>query len=270
MLPDTQVLKNLIREIAARELLPRFQKVEHHVQDDGSLLTEADTAMQSALRERLSSHWPGIPFLGEEMSASLQRQRLEDSRDGLWCLDPLDGTSNFAAGLPLFTVSLALIREGRPVLGLVHDPVRDETFRAQAGSGAWLNGQRLRATGSAPPAPQTVAIIDLKRLDAVTAQRLLAERPFGSQRNLGSCALEWAWLAAGRGHAYLHGGMKLWDYAAGSLILEEAGGRSATFAGEPVFQCSLEPRSVCAARDGALFETWLRWLHGPGTERGPA
>jgi myo-inositol-1(or 4)-monophosphatase len=263
MLPDTQALKNLIRDLAARELLPRFQRVEHQVKADGSLLTEADTAMQSALREQLSNRWPGIPFLGEEMPVSTQRKRLEDTGEGLWCLDPLDGTSNFAAGLPLFAVSLALIRKGRPVLGLVHDPVRDETFQAEAGSGAWLNGQRLRATGDAPAPPETVVIIDLKRLDALTAQRLLTERPFGSQRNLGSCALEWAWLAAGRGHAYLHGGMKLWDYAAGSLILEEAGGHSATFSGEPVFRSSLAPRSVCASRDQALFETWLRWLSGP-------
>jgi myo-inositol-1(or 4)-monophosphatase len=262
MLPDTQALKNLVRDIAARELLPRFQRVVHRVKDDGSLLTEADTAMQSALRAELSTRWPDIPFLGEEMKASVQHERLADTRGGLWCLDPLDGTSNFAAGLPLFTVSLALIRDGRPVLGLVHDPVRDESFWAEAGSGAWLNGERLHGEGSAPPPPQTVVIIDLKRLEHRTAERLLSERPFGSQRNLGSCALEWAWLAAGRGHAYLHGGMKLWDYAAGGLILQEAGGRSATFAGESVFEPSLEPRSVCAARDSSLFETWQRWLRG--------
>jgi myo-inositol-1(or 4)-monophosphatase len=105
-----------------------------------------------------------------------------------------------------------------------------------------------------------VVIIDLKRLAPGLQRRLLEERPFGSQRNLGSCALEWAWLAAGRGHAYIHGGMKLWDYAAGSLILEEAGGYSAAFDGESVFRSNLEPRSVCAAQDEGLFGSWIRWL----------
>jgi myo-inositol-1(or 4)-monophosphatase len=260
MLPDAETLRNLVRDCARAELLPRFRAVGHQVKADGSLVTEADTAMQRALRATMERHWPEIPLLGEEMSPALQQRRLADTNRGFWCLDPLDGTSNFAAGLPLFTVSLALIREDRPVLGLVHDPVRDETFWAESGGGAWLNGERLHAPDAAPPPAQTVVIIDLKRLAPGLLKRLGEERPFGSQRNLGSCALEWAWVAAGRGHAYIHGGMKLWDYAAGSLLLEEAGGYSAAFDGESVFRSALEPRSVCAAQDEQLFRTWLAWL----------
>jgi myo-inositol-1(or 4)-monophosphatase len=260
MLPDAEILRNLVRDSARAELLSRFRAVDHRVKADGSLVTEADTAMQRALRTAMQRHWPEIPLLGEEMSPTLQHERLADTKRGCWCLDPLDGTSNFAAGLPLFTVSLALIQDDRAVLGLVHDPVRDETFWAESGAGAWLNGERLHACDAAPPTAETVVIIDLKRLAPGLQRRLLEERPFGSQRNLGSCALEWAWLAAGRGHAYIHGGMKLWDYAAGSLILEEAGGYSAAFDGESVFRSNLEPRSVCAAQDEGLFGSWIRWL----------
>lgn len=262
MLPDADTLRNLVRENARAELLPRFRAVEHQVKADGSLLTEADTAMQGALRSALERSWPEIPLLGEEMSLAQQHERLADADRGFWCLDPLDGTSNFAAGLPLFAVSLALVREGHPILGLVYDPIRDESFWAEAGGGAWLNGKRLRIPDAAPPPAQTVAIIDLKRLAPELLSRILVERPYGSQRNLGSCALEWSWLAAGRGHAYIHGGMKLWDHAAGSLVLEEAGGYSASFDGKPVFRPTLEPRSVCATGDAQLLRSWLQWLQG--------
>ena len=84
--------------------------------------------------------------------------------------------------------------------------------------------------------------------------------PYGSQRNLGSCVLEWAWMAANRGHLYLHGGMKLWDLAAGTLILAEAGGYACTLQGEAVFKPALEPRSVVISPDRALFEAWLQYL----------
>lgn len=263
-LPDPASLRGLLRRCARAELLPRFLGSSHRHKADGSLVTEADLAMQAAVSAELTAAWPDIALLGEEMAPQEQQALLDDPSRRLWCLDPLDGTGNFSAGLPLFSVSLALLEAGRPVLGLVYDPVRDECFWAGEGTGAYLDDTPLTAAPNEPPPEprSTIAIIDLKRLERAQWQRLLTERPFASQRNLGSCALEWAWIAAGRGHVYLHGGMKLWDLAAGSLILAEAGGHSATFDREPVFRPALGPRSVCAARHGALVSRWLDWLGG--------
>ena len=145
-------------------------------------------------------------------------------------------------------------------LGVVCDPVRGESFAAVLNAGATLNGRSLPRRSGAPQLPHCVALVDFKRLPAPLAARLGTRPPYASQRNLGSCALEWAWLAAGRGHVYLHGGMRLWDYAAGSLLLSEVGGCSATLDDEPVFRPDTGPRSVLAAADPALFEAWRREL----------
>ena len=102
--------------------------------------------------------------------------------------------------------------------------------------------------------------MDFKRLDPAIGTRLVRQTPYKSQRNIGSCALEWAWLAAGRVQLIIHGSEKLWDYAAGCLLLEEAGGVSETHNGETVFIESLETRSVLAASNPSLFRLWSDWL----------
>jgi myo-inositol-1(or 4)-monophosphatase len=259
MLPDLQTLTQKIRDIAREEILPRFEHVGFSVKQDGSLLTEADLATNRRIRDCLYEYWPGIAFLSEEMELAEQQQCLSEA-GALWCLDPLDGTSNFAAGIPLFAVSLALFQQGEVVLALTYDPVRDEMFSAQRGQGAWLNGRPLRCQSSGFRLGNAVAIVDFKRLPVRLRHALTEAPPYGSQRNLGSCVLEWAWMAANRGNLYLHGGMKLWDLAAGSLILAEAGGYACTLQGEPVFTAALEPRSVVVSPDRALFEAWLCYL----------
>ncbi|MCK5665742.1 MAG: inositol monophosphatase family protein, partial [Thiotrichaceae bacterium] len=200
-----------------------------------------------------------IAFLSEEMSLNTQEKLLATS-DRLWCLDPLDGTSNFAAGIPLFAISLALFVNGKVQIGITYDPVRDEMFSAVKGQGAWLNGEPLKCVPSGFALDKTIAIVDFKRLKPDLVQRLLSNPPYKSQRNLGTCVLEWAWMAANRGHLYLHGGMKLWDLAAGTLILEEAGGYACTLEGESVFRPAMKPRSVVISPDKALFESWKAFL----------
>jgi myo-inositol-1(or 4)-monophosphatase len=261
MLPDLKLLRVLVRDIAQAELSPRFADVQRHMKHDGSIVTEADLALQKRLQKELAQAWPEYGFLGEEMTAAEQEACLRAESAGFWCLDPLDGTSNFASGIPYFAVSLALIVGGQSVLGIVYDPVRDECFMAGRGLGAWLNGLSLgtRAPLNLPLA-RTIVAVDFKRLDAALSARLGAKPPFGSQRNFGSSALDWCWLADGRFHAYLHGGQKLWDYAAGHLILAEAGGQSVTIDGEEVFSPRLVSRSVVAARDFALFKEWRQWV----------
>jgi myo-inositol-1(or 4)-monophosphatase len=242
--------------------LPLFAVVTRHIKHDGSVVTEADLAMQHRLKADLARHWPEYDFLGEEMPGHEHEQLTTATGKGLWCVDPLDGTSNYAAGIPFFAVSLALAIDGRPELGMVYDPVRDECFMARRGAGAWLNDVKLGV--QEPPLPDVlrrcIACVDFKRLAAPVAALLGAHPPYGSQRNFGASSLEWCWLADGRFHLYLHGGQKLWDYAAGSLILAEAGGLATTTQGEPVFCYGLAPRSVVAAATPVLFSAWKSWI----------
>src|SRR3989338_1917338 len=253
-LPDLATLRKLVCDCAREELLPRFAEVRRRVKLDGSLVTEADVARQRRRRRELARRWPEFDFLGEEMTGEEHRRLAAAVESGMWCLDPLDGTTNFAAGIPYFSVSLALLLRGRQEIGLVYDPVRDECFTARAGAGAWRDDVRLKSPGPAGLAlGRWGGVVDFKRLDAALAARLGAGPPYGSQRNFGASSLDWCWLADGRFHIYLHGGQKLWDYAAGHLILAEAGGRAPTHAGEEVVAFGLDSRSVVAARDPRLF-----------------
>jgi myo-inositol-1(or 4)-monophosphatase len=250
-------LEQIIRQAAQQELLPRFHHVAHNIKSDGSIVTEADLAMQQRMIDELQQRWPQIPLLGEEMSREEQQQLLDNSEEGLWLLDPLDGTSNYAAGIPYFGVSLALMRKGEVVLAIIYDPLRDESFSAEKGEGAWLNGEKLIAPQATRPLTQGIALIDLKRLSPALAARVASQPPYSSQRNLGSGALDWCYVATGRVDVYLHGGQKLWDYAAGQLILSEAGGYSSTLDGEGVLVNGLGQRSVVAAADESNFRDWL-------------
>ena len=256
-------LARLVRETADRELPARFCCGSGSRKADGSLVTEADLVMQSALAETLQRHWPDIDILGEEMDVSAQQRALQQAGTGVWCIDPLDGTSNFSIGVPYYAVSVALLRNNQVELGIVYDPSRKECFAAARGQGAWLNGQRLPQQQLSTVLSQGMALIDLKRLTPGLASRLAANPPYKSQRSFGAVALDWCWLAAGRCHLYLHGRQKLWDYAAGSLILLEAGGSAVTLDGGPVFSPTLQPRSAAAALDPSLFKQWTQWLQIP-------
>jgi myo-inositol-1(or 4)-monophosphatase len=256
-------LARLVRDTADRELPARFCCGSGSRKADGSLVTEADLVMQSALAETLQRHWPDIDILGEEMDVSAQQRALQQAGTGVWCIDPLDGTSNFSIGVPYYAVSVALLRNNQVELGIVYDPSRKECFAAARGQGAWLNGQRLPQQQLSTVLSQGMALIDLKRLTPGLASRLAANPPYKSQRSFGAVALDWCWLAAGRCHLYLHGRQKLWDYAAGSLILLEAGGSAVTLDGGPVFSPTLQPRSAAAALDPSLFNQWTQWLQIP-------
>ena len=222
----TPLLEQVIaaaREVGREEVMPRYLKVAHQRKVDGSLLTEADLAAQSALFARLHAIAP-YPMLGEEMTEAEQHEVWQRGDAGFWCVDPIDGTSNFVNGLPFFAISIALVRAGRTVLGVVYDPHADEAYYAYAGGGAFMNGAALPLKTPPLELGRCMAGVELKRIDRALAGRLAAEHPFSSQRNLGASTLDWCYLAAGRLHIYLHGGQKMWDYAAGWLILKEAGG----------------------------------------------
>ncbi len=253
----------LLRDAGRQLLLPRLHRVTRDYKADGSVVTEADLALQDHLLQALDTRWPGISLLSEEMPEAQRRRALDNATQGVWALDPLDGTTNFASGIPYFCISLALIRHGELELGVVYDPNRDELFTAERDGGAALNGEPLRLTPLDLPLRKAAAIVDLKRLPSAMATRLATAPPYCSQRSFGSVALDWCWLAAGRGQLYLHGSMNLWDYAAGLLVFQESGGHASTLDGEAVFLPRLEKRSAVAAVERRLFDAWRRGLAAP-------
>jgi myo-inositol-1(or 4)-monophosphatase len=252
-------LQEIVIAAAREELLPRFARVARQHKIDGSVLTEADLAMQQRLAGLLQQQFPDTVFLGEEMDA-LEQKRLLQTDKPVWCLDPLDGTSNFAAGIPYFCVSLALLQQGKVVLGLVYDPLRDECFATDPAQRATLNGESLATVESGLSLDQATALVDFKRLQPALATQLVAATPYASQRSFGSVALDWCWLAAGRSHVYLHGCSNIWDYAAGNYIFLCAGGFASTLDGDAVFTHELKPRSAVAAVDQSLFAEWCACL----------
>lgn len=270
---DLKPVIALLRETAAHEILPRFRRVRSERKADGSLVTEADLAVQRRIAEGMARAFPGIPLLGEEMAASDQERLLGAGGSPVWVLDPLDGTSNYACGFEGFAISLALIEGGVPVLGAILDPVRDQCFHAAKGGGAYLDDEPIRPFAPGPDLGDCLAMLDLKRLPPERVPALLRKGGFRSQRNLGAVALEWCWLAAGRFQLYLHGGQKLWDYAAGRLIAGEAGVPSLLyrpFGTEPAEGLDLGPRLAVAAADQGLLERWLQFIQLPLTPEAKA
>jgi myo-inositol-1(or 4)-monophosphatase len=266
---DLARLIDAVRRVAHTEIMPRYLQVTHDHKGDGSWLTAADVAAQLALSRELAEI-ADAPLLGEEMSAAEQQDAWDRGTHGVWCVDPIDGTTNFVFGLPFFAVSVAFMREGRSEYGVVYDPVADEMFYAARDAGAWLNGKRLPIRLPPPDLADATANIDLKRLPRALGLALASRPPYGSQRNLGASSLEWCYTAAGRFSVYVHGGQKLWDYAAGALILQEAGGRCATLEQDDFWTCRLWERSAIAATTPELFEPWASWIEsvvGPVSDR---
>jgi len=273
MHPDLQRLTDLLRAAAATEIMPRFHQVQGRSKADGSLVTVTDAAVQAYITAALAREYPGIPLLGEEMTAPEQARLLDAAAAPLWVLDPLDGTSNYAGGFPGFAISLALLEGGRVVQGAVLDPLRDECFCAMRGGGAWCNGVPIAPGAPSAELGDCLAMIDFKRLPTARIATLFRPGGFRSQRNLGASALEWCWLAAGRFQLYLHGGQKLWDYAAGHLIATEAGASARLyrpFGSGPAPGLDLAPRFAVAAATPELFEHWLAFIELPMGTDAPA
>ena len=260
MIVDAEKIINLVKLAAKEELLSRFLRVTSEKKLDGSIVTEADLAMQNRMQDDLLTHYPDTVLLSEEMTVSEQQVAL-NSDSAIWCLDPLDGTSNYASGISYFAVSLSLIKKGKVIMGLVYDPIRDECYFASQDETATLNGENLVLNYSNTDINKTIAIIDFKRLESDLSSRLVQQQPFSSQRNFGASALDWCWLAANRGQLYLHGKQNIWDYSAGNFIFHKAGGYSCSFDGSEVFSSSLEGRSAIAAVNQELLENWLYWLN---------
>ncbi|MCX6569150.1 MAG: inositol monophosphatase family protein [Candidatus Aminicenantes bacterium] len=187
------------------------------------LVTPFDLGAQDILVGRLSAAFPTHGFLAEEGLAR------PGSSDWRWVIDPLDGTTNFAHTFPVFSVSAALERAGRVVLGFVYDPMRDEMFMAAAGQGAFLNGSAIRVSGVSDLGASLLATGFPYDLRTSPVNNLGHWRRFivraQAIRRCGSAALDLSYVACGRFDGFWELKLKPWDVAAGALIVAEAGGR---------------------------------------------
>lgn len=198
-----------------------------------SFVTEADESTELLMREALGKAFPGEPVLGEEFGLEA------DPEGAWWVIDPIDGTSNFVSGLSIFSVSIARMRQGRPVLAVTHDPVRGETFHAATGSGAFLNDERVAVDATDRGGLTMLSIRhSLIRRDPELVRRL----PTDKLRSLGSACLDLAYIASGRMHGMVARRINLWDIAAGALLVEEAGGVVHSNGGRPLFPLNRTPR----------------------------
>ena len=144
--PLVDEVADVVRRVG-REAFAEGSPSDVQIKRDGSFVTDRDLDIQTKLYDSLCRRWPGIPLLGEEMSEA-ERTEILSGAERLWCMDPLDGTTNYTSGLPFYGISLALVEGGLAKLSVVYDPVRDERFTASTGGGAYLNGVRLRTTQS--------------------------------------------------------------------------------------------------------------------------
>ncbi len=198
----------------------------------GDIVTEVDEACEKLIIDRIRLHYPGYPILSEESGAI----GVEEDRP-VWVIDPLDGTRNYSMGIPSFCCSIGLVRQGVPEVGAIYDCVHDEMFFARRGSGAFLNGERITVAewDSLEDAVVSVAWVRTK----TKRQRFLGcietlSRYTSYFRRFGSAALVASYVACGRIHAYMQGGLSPWDMAAAVLIVEEAGGCVTDLTGQPI------------------------------------
>ncbi len=212
----------------------------------GDIVTEVDEACERVIIDRIRASYPDDPILSEEAGAI----GVEQDRP-VWVIDPLDGTRNFTMGIPFFCVSIALVRQGVPEIGAIYDPIHDEMFFARKGGGAFVNGEPIHVSewDSLEDAIVSVAWVR-RKVDRTRFLRLIDDlsRETSYFRRFGSAALVTAYVACGRVHAYLQGGLNPWDMAAGALLVTEAGGLITDLKGRPIDLRHKDIEVICANR----------------------
>lgn len=208
------------------------RNVAAHTREKGvaDYVTEVDFAVQQFIRRRLEELYPEVQFLSEEKSNE------EIDKDGLvWVLDPVDGTTNLIHDYRASVISLALMQKGSVVLGMIYNPYTDELFSAQKGKGSYCNGQKIEVSGAETMEKCLISI------GTSPYYKEMAEKNFKvfqaifkdcqDIRRSGSAALDLAYVACGRIEAYFERNLKIWDYAAGMLLVRESGGQVTDYRG---------------------------------------
>jgi myo-inositol-1(or 4)-monophosphatase len=240
-------------EVAARAgrlLMERYERVERiDYKSARDVVTEVDHLSEALILDGIRTQWPGDGILAEE-SGEHAGVRPAGTTDGgerdpqrIWIVDPLDGTINYANGIPVFCVSIALVAAGRPVVGVIHDPTRLETYAAMADDTARLDGRPV-VTSDKDKLSDFVVSMSLGGRAVATRSRAVRKQ-IRVPRTMGSAALALAYVANGRFDAFVQqGGLSLWDVAAAGLIAERGGARVTDLAGGPWFDLSRAEKSI--------------------------
>jgi myo-inositol-1(or 4)-monophosphatase len=204
------------------------RRIHYEYKSEHDLVTDADRASEALIVERIRSHYPAHAIVAEEGGG------VETPSEYRWYVDPLDGTTNFAHGFPMFNVSIGLEKAGELIAGVVYDPIHDEMFGAELGAGAYLNARRIRVSQAPALADSLVATGFPNRWRSTNINvhffHQLAMQTHGVRRP-GAAALDLAYVAAGRLDAFWEFGLNPWDMAAGLLLVREAGGTTSDMKG---------------------------------------
>lgn len=247
---------NVAKQAAAAggEVIARYfrQGVEIRSKGRSDLVTDADVESEKAIVEAIRQSFPDHQFLGEETHHG------DSGAEHLWIIDPLDGTTNFAHGIPHFAISVAYYRAGKPQVGVVFNPFRDEWFTAAAGQGAFADGERVGVSQSQSLSEVLVGVGFYYDRGAMMQSTLAAiGKLFGEHihgiRRMGTASLDLCQVGCGLFGAFFEYELSPWDFAAGRLFVEEAGGRVTTARGE---QLPLAKTSVLAS-NGYLHQSVL-------------
>lgn len=250
----TEKIMPIVREAASLMVRSGFEVMEKGSREN--IVTSSDLAVQEFLVGKLSALIPGSGFFCEE-------EDLDDvSHEYVWIVDPIDGTANYSRGIDHCSISVALAKGGEVVAGVVYSPWRNEMFHAEKGAGAFLNGNRLHASGRPfEDGLFCTAMSTYRKEFAKVCSDIIFDVFMRSNdvRRFGSAAIELCMMAAGQIDLYFEMRLQPWDYAAASLILSEAGGVSCGFDGRSL---SLhKPGLVLAANSSANLAELLSTVH---------
>jgi myo-inositol-1(or 4)-monophosphatase len=247
-------MERIAREAGALLLESFRRRIGFEYKGDVDLVTAADRASEQLITARLRTRWPEHDIVGEEGT------RVESGAEYRWYIDPLDGTTNFAHGFPVFCVSLGLEYKGELLAGVIYDPTRDELFAAERGGGASLNGQRIRVSKVMRLAESLVATgfpsHKRHKNPNIHFYHEITLRSHGVRR-AGSAALDLANVAAGRLDGFWEFNLNPWDTSAGVLLVREAGGEVTRFDGS-AFQ--LDSRETLAS-NGLIHRELMAVMH---------
>jgi len=260
-------ISEIAREAGALLMGYFHRRVKIEYKGDVDLVTEADRQSEALILSRIREQWPSHDVMGEEGS------RIQTGSDYLWYIDPLDGTTNFAHGFPVFCVSISLEHKGTRVAGAVFDPTRDELFAAELGRGAYLNHSRITVSKIDNLAECLVATgfpsHKRHKNPNIFFYHQITLRTHGVRR-AGSAALDLCSVAAGRVDGFWEFNLNPWDTAAGVLIAEEAGGRVSRFDGSSFQIDSRETLASNGLVHNALLAEFEAIFQGRGLEELPS
>jgi myo-inositol-1(or 4)-monophosphatase len=260
-------MQSMAREAGALLMDYFYQHVKIEYKGDVDLVTVADRKSEALILERIRKQFPTHDVMGEEGT------RIETGSDYKWYVDPLDGTTNFAHGYPVFCVSLAVEHRGKRIAGIVYDPTRDEMFSAELGGGARLNDKAIHVsiTPSLGECLIATGFPSQKRHKNpnIYFYHQLTLRTHGVRR-AGSAALDLCNVASGRFDGFWEFNLNPWDTAAGVLIVEEAGGKVTDFSGGEFQIASRETLASNGLVHDALLHEFGEILAGRGLEELPS